>query len=58
MLKTSQHDEYLSKHNEAIRDIQSYLANPINPFLLTKRITIDWEYLKNETVPMRLDEDG
>ncbi|GAB0097676.1 Prolyl 4-hydroxylase, alpha subunit [Sergentomyia squamirostris] len=34
--------EYQSEHNEASADISGYLMNPINAFLLTKRLTTDW----------------
>lgn len=35
-------DEYQREHNEASTDITTYLSNPINAYLLTKRLTSDW----------------
>uniref|UniRef100_A0A1B0CQR2 procollagen-proline 4-dioxygenase n=1 Tax=Lutzomyia longipalpis TaxID=7200 RepID=A0A1B0CQR2_LUTLO len=39
--------EYQSEHNEAAADITGYLSNPINAFLLTKRLTTDWKEVEN-----------
>uniref|UniRef100_A0A6B2EEH2 procollagen-proline 4-dioxygenase n=1 Tax=Phlebotomus kandelakii TaxID=1109342 RepID=A0A6B2EEH2_9DIPT len=39
--------EYQSEHNEASADIAGYLTNPINAFLLTKRLTTDWKEVEN-----------
>ncbi|XP_059621208.1 prolyl 4-hydroxylase subunit alpha-1-like isoform X1 [Phlebotomus argentipes] len=39
--------EYQSEHNEAAADISGYLTNPINAFLLTKRLTTDWKEVEN-----------
>lgn len=36
-------NDYEREHSEAAADITSYLANPINAFLLTKRLTTDWK---------------
>lgn len=35
--------EYAKEHEEASRDVQSYLSNPINAYLLVKRLTTDWK---------------
>lgn len=34
--------EYQVEHNEAALDTTKYLANPINAYLITKRLTNDW----------------
>lgn len=34
--------EYQREHAEAAKDVSSYLLNPINAYLLTKRLTTDW----------------
>lgn len=34
--------EYQIEHNDAVLDTSKYLANPINAYLLTKRLTNDW----------------
>lgn len=39
--------EYQSEHKEAETDITAYLSNPINAYLLTKRLTSDWVTLEN-----------
>lgn len=39
--------EYQSEHKEAESDITAYLSNPINAYLLTKRLTSDWVTLEN-----------
>jgi prolyl 4-hydroxylase len=35
-------NEYQREHADAAKDVSNYLANPINGFLLTKRLTADW----------------
>lgn len=40
-------DEYQKEHTEAAADISSYLSNPINAYLLTKRLTSDWKQVEN-----------
>ncbi|XP_046405340.1 prolyl 4-hydroxylase subunit alpha-1 [Ischnura elegans] len=35
--------EYAKEHDEASQDVQQYLANPINAYLLVKRLTTDWK---------------
>lgn len=39
--------EYKKEHNEASNDITGYLSNPINAFLLTKRLASDWSSIEN-----------
>uniref|UniRef100_A0A182PPX1 procollagen-proline 4-dioxygenase n=1 Tax=Anopheles epiroticus TaxID=199890 RepID=A0A182PPX1_9DIPT len=39
--------EYRREHSEAARDVSAYLSNPVNAFLLTKRLTTDWRYVEN-----------
>lgn len=34
--------EYQREHERAASDVQNYLTNPINAYLLTKRLTSDW----------------
>lgn len=31
------------EHAEAAKDVPEYLANPINAFLVVKRLTLDWK---------------
>lgn len=38
--------EYQREHAEAAKDVSSYLLNPINAYLLTKRLTSDWKDLE------------
>lgn len=38
--------EYQREHDEAARDISKYIANPINAYLLTKRLTSDWKIVE------------
>ncbi|XP_063244081.1 prolyl 4-hydroxylase subunit alpha-1 isoform X2 [Bacillus rossius redtenbacheri] len=35
--------EYAREHEEASQDAQGYLSNPINAYLLVKRLTTDWK---------------
>lgn len=39
-------NEYQKEHDEASRDIGSYISNPINAYLLTKRLTSDWSIVE------------
>lgn len=39
--------KYQREHTEAANDISGYLANPINAYLLTKRLTTDWKQVEN-----------
>lgn len=34
------------KHDEAKADITAYVSNPVNAFLLTKRLTYDWKEIE------------
>ena len=34
-------------YNEAITDVTKYLANPINAYLIVKRLTADWREVEN-----------
>lgn len=43
----SKMQEYQREHTEAASDISGYLANPINAYLLTKRLTTDWKQVEN-----------
>ncbi|KAF7990836.1 hypothetical protein HCN44_000641 [Aphidius gifuensis] len=36
-------EDYSSEHEEASKNIQQYLSNPINAYLLVKRLTTDWK---------------
>lgn len=38
---------YQQQHDKASEDIQSYVANPINAYLLVKRLTTDWKQVEN-----------
>lgn len=35
--------DYSKEHEEASRDVTAYLTNPINAYLLLKRLTTDWK---------------
>ncbi|XP_001867743.2 prolyl 4-hydroxylase subunit alpha-1 [Culex quinquefasciatus] len=39
--------EYQREHAEAAKDVGAYLSNPVNAFLLTKRLTTDWREVEN-----------
>ncbi|XP_058444730.1 prolyl 4-hydroxylase subunit alpha-1-like [Malaya genurostris] len=39
--------EYQREHAEAAKDISTYLSNPVNAFLLTKRLTTDWREVES-----------
>ncbi|XP_043272912.1 prolyl 4-hydroxylase subunit alpha-1 isoform X2 [Venturia canescens] len=36
-------EDYSKEHEEASQNIQQYLSNPINAYLLVKRLTTDWK---------------
>lgn len=36
-------EDYSREHEDASRNIQQYLSNPINAYLLVKRLTTDWK---------------
>lgn len=38
---------YQQQHDIASEDIQTYVANPINAYLLVKRLTTDWKQVEN-----------
>ncbi|XP_055848271.1 prolyl 4-hydroxylase subunit alpha-1-like [Episyrphus balteatus] len=40
-------EEYRREHTEASADISTYVSNPINAYLLTKRLTSDWKQVEN-----------
>ncbi|XP_017076371.2 prolyl 4-hydroxylase subunit alpha-1 [Drosophila eugracilis] len=40
-------DEYQREHADASSDITGYVSNPINAYLLTKRLTTDWRQVEN-----------
>lgn len=40
-------DEYDRVHKNAKMDASTYLANPINAYLITKRLTKDWNDLQD-----------
>lgn len=40
-------EEYQREHSEAATDITTYVSNPINAYLLTKRLTSDWKEVEN-----------
>ncbi|XP_037950136.1 prolyl 4-hydroxylase subunit alpha-1 [Teleopsis dalmanni] len=39
--------EYQREHSDATVDRSSYISNPINAYLLTKRLTTDWRQVEN-----------
>ncbi|XP_069668616.1 prolyl 4-hydroxylase subunit alpha-1-like isoform X2 [Periplaneta americana] len=42
--------DYAREHEEASQDIQGYLSNPINAYLLVKRLTTDWKEVETQMV--------
>ncbi|XP_076236001.1 prolyl 4-hydroxylase subunit alpha-1 isoform X4 [Calliopsis andreniformis] len=40
-------EDYAREHEEASRNIQQYLSNPINAYLLVKRLTTDWKRVED-----------
>ncbi|KAJ9592145.1 hypothetical protein L9F63_001261, partial [Diploptera punctata] len=42
--------EYAKEHEEASQDVQGYLSNPINAYLLVKRLTTDWKEVESQMV--------
>lgn len=38
---------YAEEHDKANKDATEYLSNPINAYLLVKRLTSDWEATEN-----------
>lgn len=39
-------DRYLHEHEHALQNVEAYLANPINAFVLIKMLTVDLEDLQ------------
>ena len=39
-------NDYHREHSDAAADISTYLSNPINAYLLTKRLTSDWKQVE------------
>lgn len=42
--------DYAREHEEASQDVQGYLSNPINAYLLVKRLTTDWKEVEAQMV--------
>lgn len=38
---------YQNQHDIASKDVQMYVANPINAYLLVKRLTTDWRQVED-----------
>ncbi|KAF5298234.1 hypothetical protein FQR65_LT09745 [Abscondita terminalis] len=38
---------YKKQHTEASDDVETYIANPINAYLLVKRLTTDWHHVES-----------
>lgn len=38
--------EYKKEHRKAVENISTYIYNPINAYLLTKRLTMDWKSIE------------
>ena len=45
-LSTRYLEDYESMYQEASADVTKYLANPINAYLLVKRLTSDWKQVE------------
>lgn len=43
-------DNYMKIHSAASDDSESYLANPVNAYLLVKRLTTDWKQVENMVI--------
>jgi len=41
-------NEYKRMYTEASNDVSKFLANPINAYVLVKRLTTDWKQVENE----------
>lgn len=39
-------EDYQKQHDDSNSDVQAYLANPINAYLLVKRLTTDWKQVE------------
>jgi prolyl 4-hydroxylase len=42
--------EYERMYHEASNDVSKYLENPINAYLIVKRLTTDWKVVENAMV--------
>ncbi|KAI4458946.1 prolyl 4-hydroxylase alpha subunit [Holotrichia oblita] len=40
-------EAYMDQYKKASKDIQTYLQNPINAYLLVKRLTTDWDVVQD-----------
>lgn len=40
-------EDYQREHADAAAEVTEYLSNPINAFLLTKRLTSDWKSVES-----------
>ncbi|XP_031337865.1 prolyl 4-hydroxylase subunit alpha-1 isoform X4 [Photinus pyralis] len=47
---------YKQQHTEASEDIENYIANPINAYILIKRLTTDWQHVES-LMNMQLGHD-
>lgn len=47
LMRYSRVRQYQKEHREASTDISDYLSNPINAYLLTKRLTSDWRVIED-----------
>jgi len=50
-------DEYQRSSLEALADPERHLANPVNAYLLIKRLVIDWKQVVNKYLG-RTKEEG
>ncbi|KRT80516.1 hypothetical protein AMK59_8778 [Oryctes borbonicus] len=48
--------EYTEQYQKASEDIQSYVANPVNAYLLVKKLTTDWKQV-TELITTNVGED-
>ena len=48
-------NEYQKTRNEAASDVERYIGNPLNSYLLIKRLTLDWKEVK-ELVSVKTGE--
>lgn len=37
-------EQYKKEHRKAKKEVQKYLTNPLNIYLLIKRLTMDWKF--------------
>lgn len=43
-------EKYETMYQEASKDVSKYLANPVNAYLLVKRLTSDWRQIEGVMV--------